>query len=635
MKIAYQHLKKNIKSNPSYKELSEKLFQLGHEHEISNNILEMEFTPNRGDCLSLDGLLRDLALFYNVSLKRDYYRDEIDPFEIDFVNNSEKFCNKISFLKIQVKDIPNEYNGLMKNYFSDLDIKKNNFFADVSNYISYETGQPTHCYDSEKIYGPIKLEFLDKSCKFETLLEKTIELDKQSLVFMDCNNQIINLAGIIGAKNTSCHADTKSVIVECAYFDPEIILGKSLKYGINSEAAHKFERNTDRESHDYVLRRFIKIVENHANIEKIELFSKSYTTPKIVQIPFDVNAVNQILGTNINKTECTEYLTKLGFEIQKDTIFIPSFRNDVTSINDISEEIARAKGYDNIKDQNFKINIPSVSKSKASSEENKLKSLLIDQGFYEVINDPFVSQRSINSVIVDNPLDSNRKFLREDLKNSLISNLSYNERRQKDSIKLFEISDIYLSNSTSVKRVLGIIASGRIGKNYRDFSKNINQKYIKSLLGDYIKLNDSHFIDVPREEVDSKSKSIIVYLEIEINNHLKINYQSNYIPNINNINYSQISDFPSSSRDISFSLKDLSKCKVLERSILGFNHDLLKEAFIFDYYINKNTNEIKIGFRFTFQSHNKTITDKDVEAVMKIIISKALSIDTVCIPGLS
>ncbi len=333
MKIAYQHLKKNIKSNPSNKELSEKLFQLGHEHEISNNILDMEFTPNRGDCLSLDGLLRDLALFYNVSLKRDYYKDEIDTFEIDFVNNSEKFCNKISFLKIQVKDIPNEYNGLMKNYFSDLDIKKNNFFADVSNYISYETGQPTHCYDSEKIYGPIKLEFLDKSCKFETLLEKTIELDKQSLVFVDGNNQIINLAGIIGAKNTSCHPNTKSVIVECAYFDPEIILGKSLKYGINSEAAHKFERNTDRESHDYILRRFIKIVENHADIEKIELFTKSYATPKIIEIPFDLNAVNQILGTKINKTECTEYLIKLGFEIRKDTIFIPSYRNDVTSIN--------------------------------------------------------------------------------------------------------------------------------------------------------------------------------------------------------------------------------------------------------------------------------------------------------------
>ena len=96
------------------------------------------------------------------------------------------------------------------------------------------------------------------------------------MVFCNEKNEVINLAGVMGGKNTACNKETKSVIIECAHFNPESIMGKSVKYDLNSEAAHKFERNTDPYCHDYVLRRFIKIIENHTNITKLELFSETY-----------------------------------------------------------------------------------------------------------------------------------------------------------------------------------------------------------------------------------------------------------------------------------------------------------------------------------------------------------------------
>ena len=633
MKIPYSHLVENIDSKPDINELSEKLFQLGHEHEIYNDIFDMEFTPNRGDCLSLSGLLRELRLFYSISDNKSIYEKDIPPFIFNFTNNAIGSCSSISFLKLEIDEIPRNYNNSLKRYFSDLNLKKINFFTDISNYISYETGQPTHCYDSKIINESLSLNCLNRSCEFETLLDKKINLQRGDLVFSYKNNEVINLAGIVGGKNTACDKDTKSVIIECAHFDPEFIIGKSLKYDINSDAAHKFERNTDPSCHDFVLRRLLNIVESHSNIKNIELFTETYYEKEEKLIPSDLLKINKILGIKIDENEYFNYLRKLGFSITNNMIQIPTYRNDINSINDISEEIGRAIGYNNIKRQPIKI--PIKNNLKLNFEENKIKKLLINNGFYEVINNPFVEEKLNESVIIDNPLDSNRKYLRTNLKNSLVDNLLFNERRQKDSVKLFEISDLYSNNSRLGKKVIGIIASGRIDKNYQNFSKKINKKYIQQTLS---KLNAGKYEieEISRQHMDSKSNKSIIYCEIEINESFEVDFSFDdlSVKDLSNTQYIPISEFPSSYRDLSFSIKDYSKCKTLEELILNFNHNLLKEVFVFDYYKNEKLNEIKIGFRFIFQSKDRTITDKEVDDVINIIIKQALEHDSISIPGL-
>jgi len=633
MKISYKHLVKNIHSNPSIEKLSEKLFQLGHEHEILGEIFDMELTPNRGDCFSLNGLLRDLSIFYDISFEKDIYEKDIPNFSFKFKNNSDGACRNISFLKVEIDEVPMKYNSYLEDYFLDLDIKKNNFFTDVSNYISYETGQPTHCYKSSTINEPIKLNFLKKSCEFNTLLDKKININEGDLVFCDKKNEVINLAGVVGSDKTSCDKNTKSVIIECAYFNPETIIGKSLKYDINSDAAHKFERNTDPLCHDYVLRRFLNVVESHTKIRNVEIFSENHVENINKSISYDPDVINKILGIKITADECSTYLKKLGFVIKDDIITIPSYRNDVSSINDISEEVARSIGYNNIKAQT--LNLDLTNRSKKNFEEKKLKKLLINEGFYEVINSPFVGKSTKESVLVDNPLDSNRKYLRTNLKDSLVNNLLFNERRQKDSVKLFEISDIYSNKNRMGKRTIGIIASGRVDKNYLNFSKKINSDYFEKILSN---LENSKYIveEISRHKLDSKLKDSIIYCEIEIDFNIKVDgtYDDLSLKDIGNKKYIPVSEFPSSSRDLSFSIKDSSKCKALEEFILKYENNLLKEVFVFDYFKNEKANEIKIGFRFIFQSHNSTMTDKEIDNAMQKLINDALKIESVSIPGL-
>ncbi len=633
MKIAFKHLSKNILTDVSINDLSKNLFQLGHEHEIEDDIFDMEFTPNRGDCLSINGLLRDLKLFYKIKNDNQIYNKPIDTLNINFINNAPNDCRNISFLKIEIEEIPTNYFGNLKDYFDDLTLNKNNFFTDISNFISYETGQPTHCYDSSKIIGNnIVLDYIKETTAFNTLLKKKINLNKGDLVFLN-NQKIINLAGVVGGQETACSTSTRSVIIECADFHPESIIGKSVKYDIKSDAAHKFERGVDPLCHENVLRRFIAIIEEHTPIKSVQIYQKSFKHSQLKKIKYEPEEYCKVIGISLNESHIKKYLKKLGFNIDDGYIYIPSYRSDINGTNDIVEEIARAVGFDNI--QQRELNLPKKNNYSKKTSENQIKNILIKNGFNEVINNPFIETPSKKSIKIDNPLDSSRNFLRTSLKDGLIKNLLFNERRQKDSVKLFEISDIYYLDKNKIqnkKRMIGIIASGRVGKNYLDFSKKINNQYMSSLFTDYLELE---FSNISREKLDSKLKNHISYSEFEIieNNHENDVTDSYEKVLVNYHKFKPISEHPSSIRDLSISVKDPKNFKPLEEAVLNFENELLKEVFIFDFYKNEKNKEIKIGFRFIFQSIDSTITDNQVNEVMTAIIKNIMTFKNVSIPG--
>ena len=158
MKIIYQDLLRFLKDRPSKELISEKLFQLGHENELNGDLFEMDLTPNRGDCLSLLGLARDLNAFFEAQLEVELFKEDFEPLNINFQNLSPNSCPKISFLEIEISDTVANYEDYLESYFKNLGINKNNFFTDISNYLSYELGQPTHCFDANSIDGTLYFE---------------------------------------------------------------------------------------------------------------------------------------------------------------------------------------------------------------------------------------------------------------------------------------------------------------------------------------------------------------------------------------------------------------------------------------------------------------------------------------------
>lgn len=633
MKISYKHLSRHLINEVSIETISDMLFQLGHENEVQGNILDIEFTPNRGDCLSVLGLARDLNALTPSHQELEIFNGELNPLNLGFTNIATNACNKISFLYLEVDQINNNYEDYLENYFSDLNINKNNLFSDVSNYVSYELGQPSHAYDFEKIVGEIKLKFLEDNIEFQTLLGKKINLQKGDLIFED-DNEVINLAGLMGSQGTSCSQETKKVLIEFAFFQPDSLMGKSVKYDLNSDAAYKFERYVDPNLQEKSIRRFIQIISNHADISDMKMFSETFLDSPQRLIKFDARKINQILGTNISNQEIKEYLGKLSLEIADESIQIPSFRNDLETENDIAEEIARVVGYDNIIPSKLKINENYIG---SHNLEKYVSDFLRKKGLNEVINSQFSGINEKNCIVVDNPLDSNRKYIRTNLRDSLLENLIFNEKRQKDSIKLFEISDIYLSDGSGQiekKKMLGIIASGRIGYNRRDFSKKINKNFIQNIFCEF----DEKFVDeilkIARHNVDSKSKEEIFYLEVELS-RLAPYFQDYELSNETNkfVKYSDISEFPSSTRDLSVLVGRIEDIEKVSKIIDDHNASILVDRFLFDFYENKGKNQIKVAYRLIFQSKENTLSDKDVDKEMNKMVFKIIEIKNASVPG--
>jgi phenylalanyl-tRNA synthetase beta chain len=367
----------------------------------------------------------------------------------------------------------------------------------------------------------------------------------------------------------------------------------------------------------------------------MSIVSYKYGENFTYRIPIDVQKINKIIGSALSEVQYLSYLSKLGFHINDEFIIVPSFRNDIKTENDLAEEVARVIGYDNIPRVN--INIPKNENQINRDIENKLRCFLLDHGFFEVINSPFVSIASEDSIKVDNPLDSNRNFLRTNITNSLVDNLLFNERRQQDSIKLFEISDIYTScKNISSKRKIAIIASGRVGLNYQDFSKKINKEYLATVFQELLPNKVFNFEILSRETLDTKIKNEIVSLEVDVDIFCDdiLSYKEISKPPLHANKYSPISDLPSSFIDISYSIKAFSKIKDLQELLFNYQNSIIKNVFIFDYYQNEKTEEIKIGFRFIFQSKEKTLTSSQIELIYNDIARESLKIDGVFIPGI-
>lgn len=645
MKIIAQQLLEYFKNKPKVSELSERLFQLGHEHELNKGILDFEITPNRGDCLSLKGLARDLNYFYKAEIEKPIFTKKIQKLNLNFKNKTKDLCPNISFLEVEIVGKTKPYKNYLENYFKSLKINKNNFFTDISNYLAYESGQPTHCFDAEKMNGIFALEKNKKKSKFLTLLNEEIEIEKNDLVFT-LDGKVISLAGVMGGASTACGKNTYKVLIECAYFKPEEILGQARKYNLNSEAAYKFERGVDFLGQENVLRRFIKIIDDHAEIKSLKFISENKKN-NTKSVPYDSKKLNEIVGCDINEKEQKAILSSLGF-INGKKVAVPAHRSDIDQINDLAEEITRVVGYNNIPSKALKL--PVKAKNLNRSFELICRNYLVNNGFFEVINFPFNDNNDESAIVVDNPLDKQRAKMRVCLTKSLKDNLVYNQNRQKDSIKFFEFSDIY--TKLGVSRKLSLIVSGRINKNHKEFNSLLDYGYLKGLLKTIFNetmnvaltfsssssenydfretimfkgTNIGRIGKLSKNFLKSKVKTPVYSFEIDIDS-LSVPSQR----------YIGISDYPASYRDMSYSLENLDILKNLEKKIEKNvkSFKLLQEAFVFDYFDNKKLNILKVGYRFKFQSSTKSPTDREIDEIMKKINKDTLSIKGIKIEGL-
>ena len=334
---------------------------------LNDVVFEYEVTSNRVDCFSVVGIAREAAATF---------RKEFHPPVVTETGNSE---NAADYIKVTVKDphlcprycarvVKNIKIGpspeWMKRRLASVGIRSINNLVDITNYVMEEYGQPMHAYDLDTIAGrEIVVKTAENGEKFTTLDGQERQMDEDVLMICD-GEKAIGIAGIMGGENSMITDDVKTMLFEAACFDGTNIRKSSKRVGLRTDASGKFEKGLDPNNAQAAIDRACQLVEELGAGEVVGGMVDVYAKKREpLRIPFDADAINQLLGTDIPAADMLSYFAKidLGYDEETKEVIVPTFRQDLLRIADLAEEVARFYGYDNIPPPSRQESLPWVS----------------------------------------------------------------------------------------------------------------------------------------------------------------------------------------------------------------------------------------------------------------------------------
>lgn len=430
----------------------------------NDTLFELEITPNRGDCLGVRGIARDLSATGLGSLKelevpqlKGTFKSSI-PVYREETAETHRACPIFSGRFIRgVKNKPSP--DWLRQRLEAVGVRSHNALVDITNYMAYTFCRPMHVFDADKLYRSLTVRFARKGEKFQGLDEKEHILDPSMLVVSDERGPV-SVAGILGGTSTGCTLETTNVFLESAFFDPVSIAMAGRKLGVLSDSRYRFERGVDPAlvllGLDIATQMIVEICGGEIS-EKEIVGQEPFPNPAI---PFDPLQVKTLSGVSVSKEKIKFILKALGFEVREETetlqVTIPSWRFDIHQSADLVEEIARVVGYDSIEEAPLPAPHPAeIFENKPGfSQTYKRRSIvrraLAARGFCEVQTWSFLDQEQAAlfgggdpSLILMNPISQDLNVMRPSLLPNLIKGAGRNKDRGLENTTLFEVGAVY------------------------------------------------------------------------------------------------------------------------------------------------------------------------------------------------
>lgn len=660
MKISLNWLKEyipNIKKNDIF---MEQLTSLGlevssHVKIKKDTIIDIDMTPNRADCLSVLGIVRDISPLYKKkicrpkSIKLQKVKSNI------FSKIDKQISPSYSILAIEHIDNSIKTPNLIKQRLVACGINSVNFIVDVLNYVMLETGQPMHAFDSEKIDGSINVRFAKKSEKMKALDGNIYTLTSDTPVIAD-NQKSQAIAGVMGSEASSVNIDTKHIFIESAYFIPTIIRKSSKLFRLQTDASFRFERGVDPLLNNYALERVLFILKEYTSMGK---YSLSHSSSKKIakhignSISIESDLFEKTLGLKIDDSFIMQTLKYLGFNPKKNKsnfiVRVPSHRFDIEIPQDLVEEVARVYGYNNFTPI---LAVNSLSNIEIKScKSNYYSDLLVSRGYNEIVSFSFIPtgtqvEYMTKSQIVNimNPISEDKAEMRGGMINSILNTCSYNFSRKNNNLKIFESGKIYKKQGTS-KIIEANILAGAISGISSELGLKNDQEELSffDLKGDLLSMlpnlsfeanNNINYISKTCQAVIKQNNKIVGYCGEPVSSLYKyysiknkvyyFELMMDKINHIDNIRYKRISVFPKIKRDLTILVDD----KVLSSELIDViqrkSYNYMINSRISDIFYNKD--EIGEGkksmtIEFVFQDISSTLRDNQINSEMDKVIN--------------
>jgi phenylalanyl-tRNA synthetase beta chain len=441
--------------------------------DLDDKLIELDLTPNRGDCLGMIGLAREVGVLARAPVKGlEFPSVEITTQRsIPVATAAPDACP--TYLGRVIENInieaPSPY--WLQERLRRSGLRSIDPVVDVTNLMLLELGHPMHAFDADKLQGTVTARFASEGEKLTLLDDRDVVLGSETLLIAD-EAQALAMAGIMGGLSSSVTRETKSIFLECAFFSPLAIAGKARSYGMHTDASHRYERGVDYALQARALDRatalLLEIVGGNAGPVSVA----TGNLPESRQVRLTFSNVKRLLGVEIPQAECLDILSRLGLvEVASDTescVFtVPSFRFDISIEADLIEEIARVFGYNKLPETlgMGAQRLPKIAES--VRPVSALKRILVAEGYQEAINysfiDPDLAQNVYperQTVLLQNPLSAEMSVMRPSVLPGLLSTLSYNLNRQRERVRLFEEGLVFERRDgaiTQTRKIAGLV----------------------------------------------------------------------------------------------------------------------------------------------------------------------------------
>jgi len=623
-----------------------------------DTIFDVNVTPNRGDCLSVYGLAREIAAITSKDLKPFSKVQSQTAKKGKFIKveiRDKKRCHRYAAAKISgIKIAPSP--KWLSLRLEACGIRSINNVVDATNYLMLERGQPFHAFDASKLSsGKIVVKTAKSGEEFVSLDGISRKLNGDDLLICDGETPIA-LAGVMGGKNSEIDDSTTSIILECAAFDYATVRRTSKRLGLISESSRRFERGVDPNA----------VIENLLSLIELILQTAGGTAEsgivdvypakiKPLKLKLKADDVNSLLGTHISQNEIRSYLKSLGIIFSGSVCTVPTFRPDITRPVDLIEEVARLHGYDKIPVTLPKFEMSPISKPRSFELKRRSRDFFAANGFYEALNYGFGAPAELEMigkgefVSIANPLGVEFSAMKTTLLSGLINNLKHNINFGQESVRLFEIRSVFEKNDkghSEPVKVSGVLYGLKSELTWSQKSEPVDFYDVKGVVEMFLRhlgvqgVSYADSCDAKFLHPQASAKLIIngndaghfgmvhpnIAVALELKKPLALFELDWHVISSaagdKSVKYAPVGRFPVVRRDVALLLDNAVDHDAVIKCISSFKSKIVKEAAVFDIYRGKGIDAGKksVAYAIFFSDSERTLTEEEISSAHKGLI---------------
>lgn len=623
--------------------------------DLDDYVFTLKLTPNRGDCLSIQGLAREVAVLLGKAMPSR----SVDVVPVEATERREirleagRACPRYFGRVIAGLDGSLPTPRWMVRRLQRSGIRPISALVDITNYVMLEMGQPLHAFDHARLQGGIRVRQASVGERLKLLDGREVELRSTHLVIAD-DSGAVALAGVMGGERSAVAGDTSSVFLESAYFDPEAVAAASRGLEIASDAAHRFERGVDFELAGPALERATALMLEICGGQAGPIVEACGALPTRAAIEFRPEQVRRVLGVDIAAPQIVDILARLGMTVQERggafVVVPPSFRFDVTIEVDLIEEVARVHGYERIVPSLPKGRPPMLPVEERVASVEALKRALAGRDYFEVVTFSFVDRQleldftsEQRPVTLANPIASQLSVMRSSLIGSLVECARFNIARKQERVRIFEVAACFARAAEGfeqVERVAGLCYGGALPEQWGDGGRVVDFFDVRGDLEALLGMAQLSFVPAvhpafhpgqtaqvffggrsagwlgvihPRWLQKYELAATAVAFELDLAT-IRAADLPVHLP---------LSRFPPVRRDLAIVVDESVPASALKESILIDGVPLVSDVNLFDVYRGKGVPDGRksLAFRVLLQDTEKTLTDAEVEAAVRKIIT--------------